>query len=131
MTWLKTELVQAYEIQTQKLGIGKDYHQEGKFLNRLIRCTDAGSEVEADPRHAELVVEQLEIEDKGVSIPLTSGLDEEDTEEDVPLEAEDITRYSSVLARCNYLARGHCSGAIPQPRGIARGRCSGGHRGFS
>jgi len=33
-----------------------------------------------------------------------SGLDEEDTEEDVPLEGEDITRYRGVIARCNYLA---------------------------
>ena len=64
MTWLETELVKAYEIQTQKLGMGKDYQQEGTVLNRLIRCTGAGWEVEADPRHAELVVEQLGIEGK-------------------------------------------------------------------
>ena len=82
----------------------KEYQQEGKVLNRLIRCTEAGWEIEADPRHAELVVEQLGIEDKGVSTPGVSGLDEEDTEEDVPLEGEDITRYRGVIARCNYLA---------------------------
>ena len=57
-----------------------------------------------DPRHAELVVEQLGIEDRGVGTPGVSGVDEEDTEEDVPLEGEDITRYRGVTARCNYPA---------------------------
>ena len=37
MTWLETELAKAHEIQTQKMGIGKDYQQEGKVLNRPIR----------------------------------------------------------------------------------------------
>ena len=104
MTWLETELAKAYEIQTQKLGMKKEHQQEGKVLNRLIRCTEAGWEIEADPRHAELVVEQLGIEDKGVSTPGVSGLDEEDTEEDVPLEGEDATRFRGVMTRCNYLA---------------------------
>ena len=104
MTWFETELAKAYEIQTQRLGIGRDSQQEGKVLNRLNRCTGAGWEVEADPRHAELVVEQLGIEDKGLSTPGVSGIDEEDTEEAVPLEREDITRYRGVTTRCNYLA---------------------------
>ena len=37
----------------------KDNQQEGKVLNRIIRCTEAGWEIEADPRHAELVIEKL------------------------------------------------------------------------
>ena len=92
MTWLEAELAKAYEIQTQKLGMRKEYQQEGQVLNRLVRCIDAGWEIEADPRHAEFVVEQLGIEDKGVSTPGVSGIDEEDTEEDVPLEGEDILK---------------------------------------
>ena len=80
MTWLETEFAKAYEIQTQKLGMGNNYQQEGKVLNRLIRYTGAGWEVEADPRHAELVVEQLGIEDTGVSTPGILGIDETDTE---------------------------------------------------
>ena len=86
MAWLAEELAKANEIQTQKVGMGKGQKQEGKALNRFIRCTDAGWEVDADPRHAELVVEQPGIEDRGVSTPGISGIDEEDTEEDVPLE---------------------------------------------
>ena len=67
----------------------KENQQEGKVLNRLICCTEACWEIEADPRHAELVVEQLGIEDRGVSTPGVSGVDEEDDEGDVPLEGED------------------------------------------
>jgi hypothetical protein len=116
MTWLEEELPQAYEIQTQKLGMGKDHQQEGKVLNRIIRCTEAGWEIEADPRHAEFVGEQLGIEDKGVSTPGVSGIEEEDEDGDVPLEGEDITRYRGVIARCNYMAadRPDCVFAIKE-----------------
>ena len=64
MTWLEQELAKAYDIQTQKLGMGKDCQQEGKVLNRIIRCTNVGWEIEADPRHAQLIVEQLGIVDR-------------------------------------------------------------------
>jgi hypothetical protein len=62
MTWLEQELSKAYEIQTQKLGMGDGCQREGKVLNRILRCTEGGWEIEADPRHAEFVVEQLGIE---------------------------------------------------------------------
>ena len=96
--------------------MGKGDEQEGQVLNRIIRCTDAGCEVEADPRHAELVVEQLGIEDKGVNTPGIPGIDEEVIEDDVPLEGEDITRHRGTIARCNYLAadRPDCVSAIKE-----------------
>ena len=73
MTWMEEDFAKAYEIRTQKLGMGKDCQQEGEVLNRIVRCTDVGWEIDADPRHAELVVEQLGIVDKGVSTPGVSG----------------------------------------------------------
>ena len=101
---MEQELAGAYEIQTQKLSMGKDCQQAGKVLNRIIRCTTVGWEIEADPRHAELVFEQLGIVDKGVSTPGVSGSEEEDEDDDGPLVGEDITRYRGVIARCNYMA---------------------------
>ena len=44
------------------------------------------------------------IEDKRVSTPGVSGIEEEDEEGDVPLMREDITRYRGVIAHCNYMA---------------------------
>ena len=96
--------------------MGSEVHQEGKVLNRIIRCTDVGWEIEAGPRHAGHVVGQLGIVDKGVSAPGVSGIEEEDEEGDVPLVGEDITRYRGVIARCNYMAanRPDCVFAIKE-----------------
>ena len=104
-TWLEEELAKAYEIQTQKLGTSKNIEQESKVLNLIIRCTEAVWEIEADPRHAELVVEQLGLtSDRACVTPGVSGTDEEDDEGDVPLEGEDVTRYRGVIACCNHMA---------------------------
>ena len=56
---LEGELAAASEIQTQKIGIRDVCEHEGKVLNRIVRCTESGWELEADPRHAELIIEQL------------------------------------------------------------------------
>ena len=58
LTWLDGELSKAYEIKTQRLGRGKGLMSEGKVLNRVLRATASGWEIEADSRHAELVIEQ-------------------------------------------------------------------------
>ena len=65
-----------------------------------------GLEYEADPRHAELIVEQLELGQlKGLSTP---GVDwkEDDLVEATEVELNDIERkeYRMVTARMNYLA---------------------------
>ena len=89
------------------------------MLNRIIRHTESGWEVEADPRHAELVIEQLELDkdkDKGIGTPGVSGADEEDDDDDEALKGEDITRYRGIIARCNYLGpdRPDCLFAIKE-----------------
>ena len=43
-------------------------------------------------------------DEKVASIPCLSGSEEEDTEDDVELEGDYVTRYRGVIARCNYLA---------------------------
>ena len=104
LSWLEEELKKAYEIKTQRVGIGKNLKTEGKVLNRIIRATDKGWEIEADPRHAELVVEQLGLgNEKTVATPGLSGQDEDDLPDDVPLTGSDITCFRGVAARCNYL----------------------------
>ena len=63
--------------------MAKGYKAEGKVLNRLIRKTDGGWEIEADPRHAELIVEQLGLkDDKGLGTPGFAGADEDDKDDD-------------------------------------------------
>jgi hypothetical protein len=70
LAWLEKELEKAYEIKTQKLGDSAGYKPEGTVLNRILRRTPTGRVMEADPRHAELIIEQLVLEgEKGVVTP--------------------------------------------------------------
>ena len=59
MAWLEKELEKAYELKTHELGDSPRYKLEGKVLNRILRHTLSGWEMDVDPRHAELIIEQL------------------------------------------------------------------------
>ena len=70
--WFNEKLRRRFAIKTCVIGpAGRDSSgvragatgevQEGKVLNRLVRCTEAGYELEADPRHAEMIVEALDL----------------------------------------------------------------------
>ena len=112
MDWMHSVLAAKYEIKTQRIGQGKnidgtDKTSEGQVLNRVVRLTDKGFELEADLRHAELIVEQLGLQDaKPVSTPGVApasnagGEEEEEQEELPPTEA---TQFRGIAARCNYL----------------------------
>ena len=114
MEWLEKELLKAYEIKTQKVGMSVGYKTEGKVFNSVLRCTKDGWEMEADPRHAELVVEQLGLkDDKGIGTPGLSGAYEDDiNDDDVPLTGADITIHRAVIARCNYLGTDRPDGSF-------------------
>ena len=55
-------LREKYKIKTETLGGDANDTKEVRILNKVIRLTDAGVELEADPRHAELIVRELELE---------------------------------------------------------------------
>ena len=118
MDWMEKELEKANEIKTQKISASKGGNREGKVLNRILRCDSVGWQIEADPRHAELIVEQLGLQDdKGIGTPgPTTSAEEDDQEDDVPLVGADITSYRGVIARCNYMGsdRPDCLFAIKE-----------------
>ena len=61
--------------------------------------------MEADPRHAELVIKQLEVgEMRPVTTPGFEGKDENDQESEQPLKKARATEYHGVAARLNYLS---------------------------
>ena len=78
------------------------------MLNRVISRTGRGWELEADLRHAELIVQQLGLVDgktvitPGVDMPEASAMDEDEDEEEA-LSPEQATMYRFIGARCNYL----------------------------
>ena len=70
LAWLEQQLQSHYDIRTSRIGHGVGCSAEGQILNRVVRATERGFELEADPRHAELIVEQLGVQSgKGVTTP--------------------------------------------------------------
>ena len=48
-----------YKIKTEMLGSDSKDAKDVRVLRKIIRITSGGLEIEADPRHAELVVHDL------------------------------------------------------------------------
>ena len=78
-----------------------------RILNKVVRWTPEGVELEADPRHAELVVRELGLENARASrVPgVKPGKEDEAAAVDQELlEKNEARRYRAVAARLNYLA---------------------------
>ena len=67
---LLSKMKSSFELKSQILGPGKDEHKQMKILNRNITWRKEGLVYEPDPRHAEIIVEQLGLKDaKSVETP--------------------------------------------------------------
>ena len=65
LDWLQAVLEKRYRIKTQRIGENKPEGArlaEGQVLNLVVRWAPDGYELEADLRHAELIIEHLELE---------------------------------------------------------------------
>ena len=60
---VKRTLSEKYKIKVEQLGTEEGQSAEVRILNKVVRITDGGIELEADPRHAELVIKELGLED--------------------------------------------------------------------
>ncbi|MDA8583877.1 Ty1/Copia family ribonuclease HI [bacterium] len=88
-----------YDIKTQRLGA--NHSSEIKILNRILRRTDQGIEVEADPRHVNELIKGLDVEGtRGVSTPLPSESDAVGTEQ-VVCDEEEVDQIDADLVRDN------------------------------
>ena len=87
--------------------MGVEEEAEGRLLNRVVRFSEEGWELEPDQRHADLIVQGLELE--SANRVITPGHHEprrkEGENEDV-LADEEATRYRALSARANYPAAG-------------------------
>jgi hypothetical protein len=98
--WFKGELEHKFEIKTSIAGRDKDLEDEVRVLNRIIRRTRSGWELEGDQRHGEIVVRDTGMRSaKGVSTPWAEIKEESD--EKVP--EEEVKWYRGLAARCNYM----------------------------
>ena len=104
LCWLKAALEKKFSLKTSVLGSQPEEKKEVKFLNRLIRWTPEGLEVEGDPRHAQTLLEEWEMtECKPVETPgVKKAAATTEREEMSPAEA---TRYRRAAARVTYMAQ--------------------------
>ena len=137
LLWLEGVFSKKYELKTQKVGHLPGMVREGQILNRIVRATSAGFELEADPRHAELIVEQLNFTAaKCVVTPGTDDQDEDDEQANEFLDPTEAKAFRGMAARCNYLSvdrpdilfpvkefRGEMS--VPKSRSMDRFKCVG------
>jgi hypothetical protein len=129
MQWLKGVFQKAYEVKVEILGPdpAKGHLQEVRVLNRVLTWNSWGLGYEADPRHAEIVLQELGMEEaKSVTTPGTKDdaarAHKENGEEFTWLEPVDekgtakenagkeltgaaATRYRAICARLNYLSQ--------------------------
>ena len=59
LEWLNQPFQKRLNIKTCVVGCGMHNVSEAHTLNRIIRVTDQGWELEADPRHAEMIIEDM------------------------------------------------------------------------
>ena len=70
LRWLEQVFARNFEIKTDYLGPSEGHAQEIRILNRVIQWTADGLTYEADQRHAEILIKDLELEDaKPVATP--------------------------------------------------------------
>ena len=75
-----------------------------KIMNWIVSCDTRDWFLVADPRHAELVIEQLGVSEFiSTATPGIDGQDEVDREDDVDIVGADATRFRGFTTRYNYL----------------------------
>ena len=100
------QLKSRFEVKTTKVGAGKNEVKEARILNRILRITEKGRELEADQRHSEMIVEEMGLSGaRGVSTPGEDPKKHEEEENGEELDPEKARRYKSTAARANYLAQ--------------------------
>ena len=79
---LESVLSKEFKIKTSMMGPDKNDNKEIKMLNRIIKYTSSGIELEADLRHAELIVSQLGLENaKELTCPSAEEVKRDDDDE--------------------------------------------------
>ena len=105
LLWLKERLEERYELKYGGL-MGPDDGdiKDVAILNRLVHFQADATTYEADPRHVEILLAELNL---GLAKSVVSpGVARTDDGPGEPLRADNLKRYRSLVMRCNYLATG-------------------------
>ena len=111
LAWIEETFHAAFLMKTVgKLGGDAGDSQELRILNRILTWSKDGIGYEADPRHLEILIRDMQVDTSSTRPPVTPGVKQTATEieEDQPLTSAESSQYRSWAARCNYLALDRC-----------------------
>lgn len=102
LLWLKERILTRYEIKYGGM-LGPDQHdvQDVMILNRLVHYGEYETTIEADPRHVQILIKELNLAE-AKSTP-TPGVKRTDTESE-RLNPIECSRYRSLVMRGCYLS---------------------------
>ena len=103
LLWLKEALETRYELKYGGM-LGPDSHdvKDATILNRLIHFGEEETTYESDPRHVQILVRELGLQDaKDV---VTPGVTRKFDPESALLSVQEVSRYRSLVMRANYLS---------------------------
>ena len=106
VSWMKDQLMTRYNIKLSAT-LGPEQHDDKsvRILNRIVTWTENSLEYEADQRHAELILQELDLcSARPMSSPGTIDRQPED-DDDEELTGRDATKYRRLVARLNYIAQ--------------------------
>ena len=107
LDWFRGEIAKRFEVKFRgRLGPEPTDDKAIRVLNRVVEWTANGIAYEADQRHAEIIVQGLQL--SSASKPVNSPSQKTSREPDPPLSQEDSTAYRALVARANYLAQDPC-----------------------
>ena len=100
------QIGEKYQVKTQVLGPNENQLREVKILKRIVSwCKETGLHYEADPRHIEIIIDQLGLQEaKPVSTPGTKEEGRTQANHEDKLNDKDTSSYRAIVARCNYIA---------------------------
>ena len=102
LLWLKKQLLTRYEIKDGgMLGPDEGDVQDAMILNRLVHYGPHETTIEADPRHVQILVKELNLTESK-SAP-TAGVKRSEQKEEM-LTPEESSRFRSLTMRGCYLA---------------------------
>lgn len=104
LNWFQKEIKKRFEVKVRgRIGPGVKDDKSIRLLNRVFEWSKEGIKVEADQRHAELIVQDmgLNLGSKGLTTPGVKVYDLGGEE----LTKEEVVKYRSCVARGNYMAQ--------------------------
>ena len=103
LDWLHDQLRQQYDLTVTKMG--SDHEKETKYLNRTLRWTQEGIQLEGDPKHADMVLNEWGMNDcKCMDTPMSQDLERKMGTGELLSETESKLARRTI-ARFNYMAQ--------------------------